>query len=186
MRHVLRTSLRKRRTDEATEQALHDATRSLPAPSALDSLCAAFGLSPFECDVLLLCAGMELDSAFSQLCAAAQGNPQRAYPTFGLALAALPEAHWSALTPAAPLRRWRLIEVGTGDTLTTSPLRIDERVLHYLTGVSYLDARLHGFVELLPPPTDLPPSHRELAQRMADFWSRSKEAPALACHTALR
>ena len=162
--------------DEATEQALHDATLSLPAPSALDSLCAAFGLSPFECDVLLLCAGMELDSAFSQLCAAAQGNLQRAYPTFGLALAALPEAHWSALTPAAPLRRWRLIEVGTGDTLTTSPLRIDERVLHYLTGVSYLDARLHGFVELLPPPTDLPPSHRELAQRMADFWSRSKEA----------
>ena len=98
--------------DEATEQALHDATLSLPAPSALDSLCAAFGLSPFERDVLLLCAGMELDSAFSQLCAAAQGNPQRAYPTFSLALAALPEAHWSALTPAAPLRRWRLIEVG--------------------------------------------------------------------------
>jgi hypothetical protein len=149
--------------DEATDQALHDATLSLPAPSALDSLCAAFGLSTFECDVLLLCAGMELDSAFSQVCAAAQGKPQRAYPTFDLALAALPEAHWSALTPAAPLRRWRLIEVGIGDTLTTSPLRIDERVLHYLTGVSYLDARLHGFVELLPPPADLPPSHRELA-----------------------
>src|SRR5205823_3091606 len=121
-------------------------------------------------------AGMELDAAFAHACAAAQGNRQCAYPTFGLALAALPEAHWSALTPAAPLRRWRLIDVRMGDTLNTSPLRIDERVLHYLTGVSYLDARLRGFVELLPPPTDLPLSHRELAQRMADVWSQSKEA----------
>jgi hypothetical protein len=160
---------------KATEQLLYEAKSALPSPSALDFLCAAFGLSPFECDVLLLCAGMELDAAFPQLCGAAQGNPQRAYPTFGLALAALSEAHWSALTPAAPLRRWRLIEVG--DTVTTSPLRIDERVLHYLTGVSYLDARLQGLVELLPPPTDLPPSYRELAQRMADFWSRPKEDP---------
>jgi ATPase family associated with various cellular activities (AAA)/Winged helix domain, variant len=162
--------------DEATAPPGHDVMLSPSAATALDSLCAAFGLSPFECDVLLLCAGLELDSAFSQLCAAAQGNRQRAYPTFGLALAALPEAHWSALTPAAPLRRWRLIEVGSGDTLTSSPLRIDERVLHYLTGVSYLDARLHGLVQLLPPPADLPPSHRELAQRMVDCWSRSKQA----------
>ena len=28
-----------------------------------------------------------------------------AYPTFGLALAASDDAHWSALTPAGPLRR---------------------------------------------------------------------------------
>jgi hypothetical protein len=161
--------------DEATEQALLEAARSLPAPSALDSLCAAFALSPFERDVLLLCAGMELDSTFLQLCATAQGNLQRTYPTFSLALAALPEAHWSALTPAAPLRRWRLIEVGSGDTLTNSQLRIDERVLHYLTGISYLDARLHGLVELLQPPSELPPSHREVAQRVADFASQSKE-----------
>jgi hypothetical protein len=160
--------------DEATEQALHEARLSLPAPSALDSLCAAFGLSEFECNILMLCAGLELDSDFSQACAAAQGSRQCAYPTFGLALAALPGAHWSALTPDAPLRRWRLIEVGSGETLTTNPLRIDERILHYLTGLSSLDARLHGFVELLPPPTDLPPSHRELAQRMVDFWSQSK------------
>ena len=108
----------------------------------------------------------------------ARGNPQHAYPTFSLALAALPEAHWSALTPAAALRRWRLIEVGAGDTLTNSTLRIDERVLHYLTGISYLDARLQGLIESLPPPADLPPSHCELALRLADFWSRPQETPA--------
>ena len=178
--HTARTSsiLAEEKSDEATEGILQEATRALPAPSALDSLCAAFALSPFERDVLLLCAGMELDSTFASLCATAQGNPQRAFPTFSLALAALPEAHWSALTPTAPLRHWRLIEAGPGDTLTNSQLRIDERVLHYLTGVSYLDVRLHGLIESLAPPTDLPSSHCELAQRIADFWSRSKEASA--------
>jgi hypothetical protein len=29
---------------------------------------------------------------------------------------------------------------------TTAPIRIDERVLHYLTGVNHLDSRLRGIV----------------------------------------
>src|SRR3712207_3266273 len=33
------------------------------SPSALDALCAGFGLSPFERDVLLMCAGVELDAS---------------------------------------------------------------------------------------------------------------------------
>src|SRR5207244_4953216 len=70
--------------------------------SALDNLCAAFRLSPFERDVLLLCAGIELDSTFPARCATAQGGTRRAYPTFSLALAVLPEAHWSAIVPTAP------------------------------------------------------------------------------------
>ncbi|MEJ2670934.1 MAG: ATP-binding protein [Deltaproteobacteria bacterium] len=159
----------------AVESALDDATRQLPYAAALDSLCAAFFLSSFERDILLLCAGMELDSGLAPLCAAAQGNSHSPFPTFSLALAALPEAHWSALTPGGPLRRWRLLEVGVGDTLTTSPLRIDERVLHYLTGVSSLEARLQGFVESLPAPGDLPPSQRRQAQWVTDFWSRTQE-----------
>jgi hypothetical protein len=155
----------------AAQQALKQAADGLPAPSALDTLCRAFALSPFERDVLLLCAGIELDSAFASLCAAAQGDPRRPYPTFSLALAALPEAHWSALTPLAPLRRWRLIEVSAGEPLTVSPLRIDERVLHYLTGVSYLDDRLRPLLEPLRTPEALPPSHHTLVQRITDLWS---------------
>lgn len=166
-----------RASDESHARALADAERDLIATSALDRLCDAFSLSPFERDVLLLCAGAELDSAFGKLCGEAQGDARRAYPTFGLALAALAEAHWSALTPAAPLRRWRLIEVSTGETLTGSQLRVDERVLHYLTGVSYLDARLQGLVEpmrLLPG--ELPASHREIAERVADLAGRVRKA----------
>ena len=99
---------------EALQHELEQAERALPAPSALEQLCAAFSLSPFERDVLLLCAGVELDTAFAELCARAQTGARCTYPTFSLALAALASAHWSALTPDAPLRRWRLIEVESG------------------------------------------------------------------------
>jgi hypothetical protein len=171
-RHVARAQDDPPPPEIDVEKNLREAVESMPAPAALDVLCAAFGLSPFERDVLLLCAGMELDSTFPSLCAA-QGQQQRGLPTFGLALAALPEAHWSALTPVAPLRHWRLIEVGVGEALTASPLRIDERALHYLTGLSYLDERLQGLLELQPPPEELPPSHRALAERVADVWAQS-------------
>jgi len=71
---------------------------------ALTFLCQAFGLTPFERDLLVLCAGVELSARFPPLCAAAQGDPSRTQPTFSLALAAFTGAHWSALTPHAPLR----------------------------------------------------------------------------------
>ena len=94
-----------------------------------------------------MCAGVELDGRFASLCAAAQDDAARDFPTFSLALAGLPDPHWSAVTPAAPLRRWRLIECDNqpGASLVTSRLRIDERVLHFLTGIQYLDERLAGF-----------------------------------------
>jgi hypothetical protein len=163
------------RRAEDIGQFLLEATRALPSHSALDALCDSFGLSPFERDLLLQCAGVELDSGFAQLCATAQGDPQRAYPTFSLALAALDGPHWSAITPTAPLRRWRLIEVGLGETLTSSPLRIDERVLHHLTGLSCLDSRLQGLVEPLATPADLPGSHHELALRLCRLWTQSEK-----------
>jgi len=159
-------------------QALQEAAGDMPAPPTLDTLGEAFGLTPFERDLLLLCAGMELNSTFAALCAAAQGDPHRAFPSFGLALAAFPEAHWSALTPAAPLRYWRLVEVGTGDTLTTSPLRIDERVLHYLAGASYLDERLRDLVEPISVSGELPPSHRVMVHKISGLWSRVEGASA--------
>lgn len=143
-------------------------------PAALDALCVSFGLSTFERDVLLLVAGMELEAGFASACAAAQGDPRRAYPTFGLALALLPQAHWSAVLPTAPLRRWRLLEVGQGDTLMTSHLRIDERILHYLTGLSYVDERLVGLVDVIESehPYSLIPAHQLLVDRIVALFSQ--------------
>jgi hypothetical protein len=85
-----------------TGQRLVEMAAAMPTPPALDSLCQLFDLSPFERDILLLCAGVELEATFAPLCAAAQGDPQRDYPTFSLALAALPGAHGA---PSHPRRR---------------------------------------------------------------------------------
>jgi hypothetical protein len=153
---------------------------TFPAPLALDILCNGFSLSAFERDILLLCAGVELSAAFAQLCGRAQGDAKFAYPTFSLALAALPGADWNALTPSAPLRRWRLLELEAGASLTQSRLRLDERILHYLNGISYLDERLQGLLQPLPLPAALPPSQQVLAGRIAALWSQAgSPSPAI-------
>jgi len=107
-------------------------------PPALAALRRTFRLSRFECDVLLLCAGVELDGSFPALCAAAQGDPRRTAPTFGLALAVLPDAHWSALRPDGPLRYWRLVDVGE-DGIAGHELadrRADRGLVHRVTSRS--------------------------------------------------
>ena len=97
----------------------------------------------------------------------------RCAPTYSLALAALPDAHWSALAPGSPLRRWRLVEIKPGESVTASPLRIDERILHYIAGISYLDPRLESLLEPLVARSDLVPSHQRMAERIAELWSNA-------------
>ncbi|MFI5177526.1 MAG: ATP-binding protein [Vicinamibacterales bacterium] len=162
-------------SDSAATQELKDAAADMPSPSALDVVCEVFALTPFARDLLVLCAGVELDSGFASLCAAAQGDAARACPTFSLALAALSAPHWSALVPAAPLRRWRLVEVTRGPLLTQSALRIDERVLHYLAGVQYADERLAGLIEFVPDSDDLVPSHQALVRQIVAAWSQGAQ-----------
>jgi len=145
----------------------------LSPPPALETLCRLFQLSPFERDVLLFCAGAELDSQFNRLLAAAQGDSNRAYATFSLALAVLADPHWSALGPRGPLRYWRLLEVGPGYSLAYSPLKIDERILHYLTGQNSMDERLTDFVQVMPPVPELAPSQQALAEKLARAWSQA-------------
>ena len=146
--------------------------------SALDMVVGAFGLSSFERATLVLAAAVELDGATGAACAAARGLQGWAEPTFGLALSVLPEAHWSALAPASPLRRWELIHVA-GDSVTTSPLRIDERVLHFLAGVDDGQSGLDGLLVRSPQSFVLPPSQRDAAERLAFLWQRTVavEAP---------
>ncbi|MFF5584369.1 ATP-binding protein [Streptomyces hygroscopicus] len=156
----------------------HPTPKAIPGPATLDALVACFGLSTFERQLVLLAAAAELDPTAAARCAAASGDPARAYPTFSLALAALDEPHWSALTPVSPLRRWRLVELDDETRLTTSRLRVDESILHFLAGSPYLDARLHGLLRRAPVPPTLPPSYDRAADRVAEGWSGSRpEAP---------
>nr|WP_294510114.1 ATP-binding protein [uncultured Rhodopila sp.] len=138
------------------------------APSALDLLAEVFGLSGFERAILLLCAGIEMDSRFARCCATAGSQGA----TFALALATLDAPHWSALAPDRPLRRWRMIDIGAGQSLTTSPLRIDERILHFLAGLNVPDARVAPLVTRHEPPVIMADAHQALAERLAAVWLR--------------
>jgi hypothetical protein len=118
-------------------------------PAAL-RLAAVLNLTPFETELLVLAAGIEIDNALRQAVAAAQGVPasQPVQLAYSLALALLPQAHWDALSPLRPLRHWALVHVDVGAGLAQARLRIDERVLHHLTGVAACDERLAGIVEI--------------------------------------
>ncbi len=187
--------------DEAIPKNASGAGDSKNAPpSALGTLCDVFNLSEWERDTLVLCAGVELSASFAALCARINGDTRAAYATFGIALAALPGAHWDALRPEAPLRAWHLAHVAGipsasawggdmgGASLTRSPLRADERIIHYIAGVhapsggaddTTSERLLAG---LLPIRANLPPteSQRLLAEQIISLMGDSpSDATAL-------
>jgi hypothetical protein len=145
------------------DEAIVEARSGMQPPPAIDLLCELFALTRFERQVLLLCAGVEMDSRLSERCAEAQGRPGRANVTFGLAIACLADPHWSALTPSRPLRRLRMLEVQAGGNLTSAPLRIDERILHYLAGLNMLDPRLESLLRVSPAPEWIAQEHQSVA-----------------------
>ena len=158
--------------------AVRKARAAMPTPSAIDALCAHFGLSDFERDVLLLSAGAEMDDSLARACAHAQ--PQQPWASFGLALARLPGAHWSALAPVGPLRRWQLVRAPESGALVHGHLRADERVLHYLAGVNHVDARLHALLRLQPVAMRMAQSHAEQSQHVAQMLRESGSPAPLA------
>jgi SpoVK/Ycf46/Vps4 family AAA+-type ATPase len=143
---------------------------------AIEYVCETFGLSGFERLILILCAGVELDSEVSELCAKAQGSPSATYPIFSLALAAFPEAHWSALAPTSPLRRFRLIYLqGIPHVpITRCQLQIDERVLHYLAGVSYIDKSLQGTMQPVCVEALISESQKVVASAIIHAWKSGR------------
>ena len=157
----------------AAEAAMIAAENSSPPPE-LVRLGQVLGLSPFERHILLLCAAMELDPQMGTLCAQAQNDPGLAYPTFSLALSALPEPAWDALSPYHGLRWWRLIEISqpTGQPLVTSGLRADERIVNFLKGLNELDERLEPLLTpLQAAPGELPASQQAPVRAAMDLWS---------------
>ncbi len=125
-----------------------DEAEKLEPPPALVLLGRRLGLTHFEQAVLLLCAAIELDPRIASLCGQAQGDLNRPYPTFALALALFEKPDWAALSPEGPLRYWQLIEINQpgAQPLTTSQLRADERIVNYIKGLNYLDGRVGALV----------------------------------------
>ncbi|MBN3947596.1 MAG: ATP-binding protein [Nostoc sp. NMS7] len=151
---------------EITEKPRTEGMNPLPA---LILLSQKLGLSDFEQEILLLCVAMELDPGMARLCAKAFDNAHQPYPTFALALSLFDEPAWDALSWERPLRYWRLIEIHQSGVqpLTSSGLRVDERVLNYIKGLNSLDDRLVSL--LMPLETEqwdvkLPPSQKTVVE----------------------
>ena len=161
---------RKKRVSEAEITKASAALANIEAadpPPALLILGGRLGLSRFEREVLLLCAAMEFDTRVPWLCALAQDDPSRRYPTFALALALFDEPAWDVLSPERPLRYWRLLNVNRlgAHSLTTSPLNADERIVNYIKGLNYLDDRLAPLLfpfDVVVAETELSPSQQEV------------------------
>jgi len=118
-------------------------------PPALNLLARHLGLSGFDRQLLALCSAVELDTRIAGLCAKAQDDPNKPYPTFALAFTLFDDPDWNALSPHAPLRRWRLLKINQPGTqpLTSASLGADERIVNYLKGLNYLDDRLTPLVD---------------------------------------
>ncbi|MEH2090295.1 ATP-binding protein [Nostoc sp.] len=151
---------------EVTEKPTAEGMNPLPA---LILLSQKLGLSDFEQEILLLCVAMELDPGMARLCAKAQDNAHQPYPTFALALSLFDEPAWDALSWERPLRYWRLIEIHQlgVQPLTSSGLRVDERILNYIKGLNSLSDRLASLV--IPLETEqwdvkLPPSQNAVVE----------------------
>lgn len=168
--------------EHVVQEGLDAASAALSTPAAIDTLAELFGLSAFERDLLLLVAGVEMDAELGRVCAAALGQSQQPRPqaTFGLALAALDHSHWSALAAMAPLRRWRLLEVDDSAGLVNGKLRIDERVLHYLAGVNYLDPRLQPLLTTVPAPSVMAETHRQICRAVLERWREQSSSHPVA------
>jgi hypothetical protein len=171
-----------RSIDEQISRAADAVRRAseVDPPPALLILAERFGLSQFERDILLLCAAIELDTGIASLCNLAQGRTDYPYPSFALAMAVFEEPAWEALSPERPLRNWRLIEINQpgAQPLTTSALRIDERILNYLKGLNYLDDRLAPLlVSVMPSPNErrLAPSQQAAVATIIRYLAQTKE-----------
>lgn len=133
-------------------------------------LAKLFSLSTFERDVILMCAGASLD-------------PESTIrPTFARALAALPDHHIDATDPRRPLRWYRLVSLGGGESVLQAPLTLDDRILHFLLGIASTDERL---LALEPAPlasAPLAPTHELFARRIARMLGETEGDVAIQVH----
>jgi AAA+ superfamily predicted ATPase len=170
---------------EVTTYLQPDAKPALPPEplqpaAAIEQLTHLFGLSTFERAIILLAAGIELYPGMASLIASSETN-EMSSPTFSLALRYLPQPHWSAFTAESPLRYWQLIELGNSSTLVYSPLRINERILHFLLGDRQTDPQLIGLVTPLPQMASLPltSSQGQLVNEIATLLQQSVSPPLI-------
>ncbi len=133
---------------------------------AIVALARSFSLSTFERDIVLACAAAELVPDFAK-------RVGMAWPVLRLALAAFAKGEPMALAPSGRLRAHRLISIGEALPLFSSPLTLDEAVLHALMGSTALDGRLATAMREIEPTNEA--ARHELIERIVATCSRASD-----------
>lgn len=131
-------------TDREVQAVTRDATNQ-GHTLALESLRAAFGLSQFEMDTLLICLAPSVDLRYERIYGYLQDDVTKKRPTVALILDLLAEsgigrlAQLAHFAPDAPLFRHRLLELKAPAEAETAPLlaqilHIDGSILTWLLG----------------------------------------------------
>lgn len=144
--------------------------------SALETISQTFHLSKFEKNILVLCAGAEIDGELALLCSKLYNNSNSKFPTFDIALRAFPDADWEAILPESNLRRFQLISMHNYDDipLITTPIRIQERILHYLLGFrSAMDSSLDYMVRPVQMTAAVAESAKSRVSDIVEFYQNN-------------
>ncbi|HTN47546.1 MAG TPA: ATP-binding protein [Flavipsychrobacter sp.] len=156
-------------------QKLSTIAENMDSPPAIEMLSSSLKLSLFEKNILLVCAGVELDAGLSEIISTINGNPLHTQPSFAMLLAAFEESHWSATAPASPLRFWRLIEINKSQLITQSPLKIDEQILHFLTGNRDVSEGLVHMIDPIELSVEPTASQKKMLERPLKMLSEKTE-----------
>ena len=128
----------------------------------LPRLAQLFGLSAFECDVLLVALAVEIDLRYEKLYAYLQDDVTRKRPSVELVLQLLlasPAERLAArrsFQPGAALLAARLVQPQDDPSQPQAPLlarglKVDERIVRFLLGSDEIDERLRACTRWLAP-----------------------------------
>ncbi len=172
-----------------------EASRAKGVDLALDRVCRAFGLDPFERDVVVMGLAPELELKFQKLYSYVQNDFTRKRPTVDLALHLLCEtfservAAREYFAPDGRLLRYRIILLepsppGTEATLLSREFKLADRVVAFLAGRVALDELVSDMAHLVIPRVTmdhvlLPDGTKEHLQRIvAEVMGSPPASPA--------
>jgi len=190
---------RRAAADRASEIAARVQVTAPDVPLRLHLLVRRFGLDSTECDLLLLCLLPELDSRFRRLYGYLHDDVDRRRATVGLLDEMLAPPAFAArrlLGPGTRLVENQLVVLDVWNAAegpSERGVRIEDRVVDFLTGTDRIDVRLGDAVRelALPQAAALAPTQIRLLKTLAatpgarivftggDSYSRRSEAGAI-------
>jgi AAA+ superfamily predicted ATPase len=168
--------------DESFDEALPDDFSPppdiyRPDDSRLDLLCDTFKLSNLERNILILCAGIELDEQLAAGCVFLSKPEEFEYVTLTLASKIFEDYDEHIFYIGRPLVKRQLISISTGH-LNKKALKIDDWILQYLIGDDEYTPPAHSgslepelFSDALQ---SVPPSYHANAESLYKHWDNPR------------